>query len=509
MPRDECFTVYFFHSSTHGIFSPVNAPTTARNKADSGVITPAAGSVVDTSEAEIRSLQQELNSLGNQSHQQQLATIQALYVRCLLIVDSSIPSLVRTSATTAPQSTAALLLFLKSLAGSFLRLFGDSLNGDGKAAEDREKVLHGALDTTARRILIGLLASRRVDKGLWRQFHQIYQLASTNELPQSGPERPGHAFHDVYYSTVLLGCTLPACFSAEDVAFLNTYFRHHGGIIEAHDRETADHTNDFWIAPESDVPALSCSRRRPPPGTAALHFSGNGLARLIRRHLAQLEGGTPPGELELSDFASTPAGKSALRCTAELLDTPRKRRFPRRRQNYRGEMCFGMEPVFRIGAEPSMRIPSSRWMIINESPDGYAAMHISGKAIPASAGDIAALRTEDSENWQPCLIRWVQSANPEHLELGLQILATRFIPARVTVIPAPGAPAPQQAALYFPPAPPVQEYEALLLPANTRLDTSDTMILIIEQGNVSVREVRLGLREEQTARIEIFRIAPA
>lgn len=172
-------------------------------------------------------------------------------------------------------------------------------------------------------------------------------------------------------------------------------------------------------------------------------------------------------------------------------------------------MCFGIESVFQIRAEPSMHMPSSRWMIINESPDGYAAMHISGKAIPVSAGDIAALRIEDSENWQPCLVRWMHSANPEHLELGLQILATRFIPARVTATPAPGASTPQQAALYFPPAPPVQEYEALLLPAGTRLDTSNTMILIIEQGNVSVREIRLGLREEQTARIEIFRITPA
>ena len=55
----------------------------------------------------------------------------------------------------------------------------------------------------------------------------------------------------------------------------------------------------------------------------------------------------------------------------------------------------------------------------------------------------------------------------------------------------------------------MHEHEALLLPADTRQDTSDTLILIIEQGNLSVREIRLGLRDEQTARIEIFQIAPA
>lgn len=484
-------------------------PASASNKADNGVTDLATGHVVDIPTVEILSLQDELDSLDGQSFQRQLATIQTLCTRCLSIVNSSIASLIRTSATTALQSTPLLQLFLKSLTSSFLRLFGESISGGGNTVQTREWILRGALDTTAQRILIAFLTSRRVDIGLWRQFHQIYQLARTSHLPQSNSDRSPHALHDIYFSTVLLGCTQPACISKEEIAFLNAYFRHYSGTIEVHDQEPANITDGFWIAPESDVPAMSCSRKRPPPDTAVLHFSSSGLSRLIRRHLAQLDSGTPPSELQLSDFVNTSTGKSALRQAAEFLGTPRKRRFPRRRQNYQGEMSFGIEHILQTSSKPAMRIPSSRWMITNESPDGYAAMHISGKATPASAGDIAVLRTENSENWQLCLIRWMHSANPEHLELGLQILATRFIPARVTAMPATGAPALQQTALYFPPAPPVHEHEALLLPADTRQDTSDTLILIIEQGNLSVREIRLGLRDEQTARIEIFQIAPA
>jgi hypothetical protein len=486
----------------------VNDPTSARNKADSGVIDPAAGSAVDTSAAEIPSLQDELESLDGQSIQRQLATIQRLYRRSLSIVNSSIPSLIHTSAKPLP-STHLLQLFLKSLAGSFLRLFSNSLSGDDNAAGDRKGILYGALDTTAQRILIGLLTSNRVDKGLWRQFHQIFQLARANHSAQSNSDRSDRTFHDVYFGTVLLGCTQPACASTVEVAFLNTYFRRHAGTIEVHYRAPEPITDDFWIAPQSDVPALSCSRKRPPPDTAVLCFSSSGLSRLIRSHLVQLDSGTPPSELQLADYTPPPTGESALRHVAEFLDNPRTRRFPRRRQNYRGEMCFGIEHVFQVRSEPTRRTPSSYWMIINESPDGYAAMHISGKAIPSSAGDIAALRTENSDNWQLCLIRWMHSANPEHHELGLQILATRFIPAKVTATPAPGLSLLQQPALYFPPTPPVHEHEALLLPAEARQSANNALILIIEQGNVSVREIRLGPLEERTPRIDIFRIAPA
>lgn len=212
--------------------------------------------------------------------------------------------------------------------------------------------------------------------------------------------------------------------------------------------------------------------------------------------------------MEPPDFANTPAGKGVLRRIAKLLDTQLKRRFPRRRQNYRGEMLFGIERISKIHSGLSKHVVPSRWMITNESPDGYAAMHISGKGASASEGDVAALRIDDTENWQLCMIRWMHSANPEHLELGLQILAPQIIPARV-VAPSPcNKQASQETALFLPATPSVQEHEALVLPSGMPVNTNNTLILIIERGNVSIREIRLGQRDEQTARIEVFRIGP-
>jgi hypothetical protein len=67
-------------------------------------------------------------------------------------------------------------------------------------------------------------------------------------------------------------------------------------------------------------------------------------------------------------------------------------------------------------------------MVTNESPDGYALMHMSGQTDDVRIGDIIALQAVDeqtgmSQAWHICIIRWAISENPEHIELGLQILA--------------------------------------------------------------------------------------
>ncbi|EKE16563.1 MAG: hypothetical protein ACD_10C00912G0001, partial [uncultured bacterium] len=64
-------------------------------------------------------------------------------------------------------------------------------------------------------------------------------------------------------------------------------------------------------------------------------------------------------------------------------------------------------------------------MVTNESPDGYALMHISGNTNGLHVGDIIALQAlgehvETPAAWHVCLIRWAISENPEHIELGLE-----------------------------------------------------------------------------------------
>jgi len=492
----------------------MNASTLETNNAHAGMTIPAAGTTLGRITAEILSLQHDLQSLDSQEdvRRRQFTAVHSIYARCRSIVASCIPSLISSSATTPTsvrQSARSLQLLLESLSDALLRLLGKTLTGienDNERANFRQRVLLGILDTTAQHILISALTSSHTAKGMWLRLHQIYLSIRNEASPQSHPAGQELSPDEVYFSAVLLGYAVSASFSPAEIAFLDACFRHHSNVVEISRQEPEPATSCLWIAPESDMPATSHSRRHPPPDTPILYFSGSRLADEIRRQLAQLEAGTPAREMKLPDFANTPAGKNVLRRTADLLDTHLKRRFPRRRQNYRGEMYFGIESICHIHARQPKHAPPSHWMITNESPDGYAAMLISGRAASVSAGDVAALRIGGAENWQLCIIRWIHSVNPEHLELGLQMLATHVIPASVATPNSSNKQSFQQAALLLPSLPSVQEHEAIVLPSGTPAGTGSTFILVTEQNIVSVREIRLGQRDEQTARIELFRI---
>lgn len=492
----------------------MNASALETNSASPGMAPAARGSFFDSIATEVLLLQQDLRSLDNHKREldQQLTAIESIWARCRSIAESSTQSLIppaRTTPLADRQIAGQLQSLLESLSGGFLRLLPETTIGSGKSPNSRKRILNGILDTTAQRILLASLTSSRTAKGLWRQLHQTYLSTREDTSPQDNPAIHEFSPDAVYLSAVLLGYSISAGFSPAEIAFLHSYFRLCSSAIEISGQGRPPDPSCFWISPESDMPARSCSRTPPPPESAVLYFSGTALAESIQQQLSQLETGTPAGELKLPDFANTPEGKNVLRRTVTILGTHLKRRFPRRRQNYRGEMCFGIENVCQINSALPKHPSSSCWMITNESPDGYAAMHISGKSTTILAGDVAALRIDGTENWQLCMIRWKHSANPEHLELGLQILATRIFPARVVAPLSSNEKPLQEAALFLPATPSVHEHDALVLPSGTPVNLDNTLILIVERDNISVREIRIVQRDEQTAKIEVFRIGSA
>ena len=161
-----------------------------------------------------------------------------------------------------------------------------------------------------------------------------------------------------------------------------------------------------------------------------------------------------------------------------------------------------MEPVQPGDAA---NVETSNWMITNESPDGYSIMHVLGSTLGTSVGDIVALRPENGSKWQVCIIRWAQSENQEHLEFGLQILATDATPpcssphrkteptkpilgnSLPSSSPDPATP-PRRNAHH--PSGLLEEQPAQLVPCRRK-------------GNIEVREVRTRLNE-QNGQIEVF-----
>ena len=399
------------------------------------------------------------------------------------------------------QLIRSLQLLLRTLADDFQTILDDH-----PAGVPAEQTLGQNLQVLAQHLLISHLVAAPPAVSIWRQLHQTYE--SVRHLDLAGAIPPGgrRTLQDLYYAAVLLGCAQPSSFTSNEIDFIAAYLSRFADGVDLADEHSAPTPAAFWIDPARDAAAFACSRNTPPPDTAVHYFSCARLADRLKRQLAELDAGAGARAIGLPEFADTPAGNGVLRRLANYWGEPDKRRFPRRRQNYRAALCCGLANLWRLFQHGEDALPAtSNWMIINESPDGYAFMHVSGKTGQLAVGDVAAIRTETGQTWQICVVRWALSENQEHLELGLQILATRAVPA---LLAQPGEHRPLLPVLMLPEIRAVRASEMLVVPCGALKELPSTLTLVIEQQNIVVREVKSTRLNEQNSQIAIFSIEP-
>lgn len=380
----------------------------------------------------------------------------------------------------------------------------------GKAAlSDRATecatVLWRCLHAISASLLISDLIAAPAQPDAWQRLHSTFQRARAHQQDTVRIADHAQTPRELYVATVLRACAQPASFTPRESAFVANYLSQHAYLARLFDAPGETSRAAFWIDPKRDSAATPCARQAPPKDSDAVLIDCDKLVITIQEQLAALISGTAPSSLGLDEFAGTPAGRGALRRMAESLGNPGKRRFPRRRQHYRAALCAGLDDLWRLFSQGTeAKIDASSWMITNESPDGYAIMHVLGKSSRMSVGDLVAIRPESGDKWQVCITRWVRSENQEHLEFGLQILGNTAIPALLTTTGGPI----RRPVLLLPQIPPLRPDEMLVTPSGLLDEQPRHLILVIEQGNIEIREVRSTQLNEQNGLIEVFSIEP-
>lgn len=373
--------------------------------------------------------------------------------------------------------------------------------------------------TTLRRVMfciswqiqVSHLVASPTGIGLWQQLHAAFRTAHRLGLSDIAGPRDGQSIVQIYSSTLLAAIAQPASFSSRELTFINDYVASCNPTLELAEEPPKESSSIFWIDLDKDVPAHALIRRLPSAETQILYFSCDTLTRTTQHHLGELKKGATASSLGLPTFAETRAGKAVLKRLAGLWGQPAKRKFPRRRQSYRVHFCAGLESLWHLMKHPENRVPLSEWMVTNESPDGYALMHMSGHTKNLEVGDIAALqpigeRAEAIPLWHVCIVRWALSENPEHIELGLQLLASRAIAAEIA---QPfDLDSPSISALILPETPPLRPSQALIVPTGALGDAKHKIIVLVETDNLAIREVRTTSIDEQTSSIEVFSVSP-
>ncbi len=453
-----------------------------------------------------------LRDVGGSAEQRALA-LDGLYRRSSTVIDSLLPALSIDLVLPVPRKerriVRSVLDLLQMLADEALALFERGpppKNADPSRAPDL--ALWRSVDAVAKQLMISDLIASPARAGAWQQLHQTYATAQRSRLHTVRPEGAPRSLQEVYHAAVLLGCAQPASLTPREVLFLASYFERFCHHIEAVPNGSLRAPGVFWIDPARDVPAVSSLRKPLQADSPGSGFSSSALCLLLRAQIDQLEGGALPQDLNLPDFAGTAAGRGVLQRLSARWGDAGRRRFHRRRQNHRTLLAAGIDGLWHLSRKgEGVNVDLSTWMITNESPEGYAVMHVSGKPGALTVGDVVTVRTALDPNWQICLVRWAISENPEHLELGLQVLAPKAVPATLA-LPGGNGGTDLQRVLILPEIPKLRSRQALIVAAGVVPRESRKLLLLIEGQNLIVREVNRTCVDEETGSIEILSIEP-
>lgn len=374
-----------------------------------------------------------------------------------------------------------------------------------------QHALRAVMQCIAWHIRISHLVAAPNGVGIWQKLHAAYRTARRLGIAETPGADGAPSIQQFYIHILLAAIAQPASFCSVELDFIADYIASCVKSVDILETPPLDRGGVFWLDLDQDIPAHALERRPPPSDILALYFACDLVARDTRGRLAALTEGAPASSLGLPAFADTPAGRGVLRRLGRFWGQPAKRRYPRRRQSYRVNLCAGLEPLWQMIRHPEKGGQISEWMVTNESPEGYSLMHMTGLTSHLRVGDIVAVqptgdRAEVAPNWHVGIVRWAISENPEHIELGVQQLASHAIAAEV-IRPLELEDG-NLSALILPEMPPLRELPALVAATGKLDEHQGSLILLIEQDNFGIREVHPTALTEQTSSIEVFSVEP-
>lgn len=360
------------------------------------------------------------------------------------------------------------------------------------------------LANLAQKLEVAQLVSSPGSPDVWKQL-----LAFQRLLPRPG-EGPAQdiAEAELHMKAMLALCAAqPESLSPRETAFLAEYLRGCAAAVEIRPIDAPPGPDAYWLDETQGLPPTAASRRQPGQ-QVSLQFSCLALSRLAAGHLERLARGERPeaaglpGQALLSDY------RNVLTRSIERWQSPPKRQSNRRRNGHRVQVCTHLGPLWQQlrdqgdATQAEVELPASDWMVLNESASGYAVMHVSGELAGLVAGSAIGLRTAANKPWNICVVRWARSENPEHIELGLELLSPLAEAVRIMRRGADGEQLPVPAFL-LPPMPAQGRAEALLT-ARGYFEPGEFTLMNESGGRLQIAECLAHQVSMHTACIEVF-----
>ena len=348
-----------------------------------------------------------------------------------------------------------------------------------------------AIQMLAQRLKLGYRMYATNPKAVWHELHELYQFALRRGLANRSLVDGGETPMSVYRGALLLAFAEPLKLMQGDLDRVAAWLDRFGN--QATLGPAGQHKSGqglFLIKAQRDVPGYALSKRHHPvPQSHDLVLNTLPLAEHLLDQLARLSAGETAASLSLPAEADDPAFRDLMGRLVKHWGAVPNRRFTRLRTHARVEVCVGIRGIWEfLNSRGAAKAGNGEWMVTNESPRGFALMHVKGPIESIRVGEVVGLRTRESHTCHICVVRWVLSDNPEHLELGLEELAPTARP--VSIRKTRGAPQEAERVLLLPEVPSLNQAPAILAPLFP-LDSTCELSLGDLQSKLRVRATRL------------------
>ena len=413
----------------------------------------------------------------------------------------------------ARQRVRTLTSCLELLAQDYLIQLAKIFDPDGAGETRPPQIdLAHAMQASSLHIHLNQLIASPPPPGLWQALHSNYRTALRLGIERLPLPDSTSNIHRIYLDTLLTGIAQPASFTSRELELIHRYIHSRKESLPLRLSPPSEQEGVFWIESDKDFPAHALARRPPADAHGHLYLCCATLAEETATIAEQLERGHAVEGLHIPEPLPISTAASIFRRLTRLWGHPAKRRFHRRRQSYRAKLFTGLNKLYQLYNQPDQPDENSEWMVTNESPEGYALMHVNGEMGRLTVGDVVALEA-DAHGQTPsgkhiCIIRWALSENPEHLELGLQLLSRNAI---ATQLDSPTPPFNRKlTALLLPETPPLRPHQALIVATGEIPHTPTLLTAHLHPGDQAetTRKLHTTHIDEQTGNVDIFNLSP-
>jgi len=378
------------------------------------------------------------------------------------------------------------------------RLFGFASSGRALLPVTR------AMQMLAQRLKLGYRMYATNPKSVWLELHELYQFALRRGLAGRSLIDGGETPLAIYRGALLLAFAEPLKLMQGDLDRVAAWLERFGTkatLAPAGQQKSGQGL--FLLKSQRDLPGYALSKRHHPvPQGHDLLLNTLPLAEHLLDQLARLSAGESAESLGLPPEANDSAFRDLMGRLVKHWGAVPNRRFTRLRTHARVEVCVGIRGIWEfLNSRGATKPGNGEWMVTNESPRGFALMHVKGPIEPIRVGEVVGLRTRDSNTCHICVVRWVLSDNPEHLELGLEELAPTARP--VSIRKTRGGAQESERVLLLPEVPSLNQAPAILAPLFA-LDSTCELSLGDLQSKLRVRATRLL---ERTVSVQLIQFS--